>query len=90
MSCPARSATLRPGWMSCDPATIPSWTRSDGSWYGGKAGTANTGCFRDIGEGAVSVVVIELVATVSSDIDIFVAVIIVVANGDAHSVTDPL
>jgi hypothetical protein len=54
----------------------------------GTSGAAGAGGLGYIGEGAVAVVVVEIVATVCRDVEIFEAVVVVVADGDAHAVAD--
>ncbi len=51
---------------------------------------AGAGALRDIGEGSVSVVVIEMVAAEAGYIEIVVSVIVVVADSYAHVVSDTL
>src|SRR5882762_3417993 len=46
----------------------------------------DSGRFRDVGERAISVVVVQRVAAVVGHVDIFEAVVVIVAHGDAHSV----
>ena len=48
------------------------------------AGQKQAGLFRDVGEGAVAVVAIEPVLAVVGDEEVVEAVVVVVADADAH------
>src|SRR5882672_3121960 len=52
---------------------------------GGPAGRPNTGFIRDIGEGAVAVVVIKNIAPVTGYVEIDPAIAIVITGGDTHA-----
>ena len=51
---------------------------------------ADAGLLRYIGERAVAVVVVELVAAIGGDIKVLESVVIVVADGNAHAVAGSL
>ena len=57
---------------------------------GGPSAAGRAGFLGYIGKGSVAVVVIETVATVSRDVEIFIAVVIVIAHGDTHAIADAL
>src|SRR6185295_4995664 len=50
------------------------------------AGAADAGAGGDVTEGAVAVVAVEGVATVTGDVEVLEAVVVVVARGHAHAV----
>jgi len=52
----------------------------------GPAAAADAGFFRDIGERAVAIVMIELVAAVGGHVQIFEAIVVIIADGDSHPV----
>jgi hypothetical protein len=54
---------------------------------GGPSAAADPRLFRHIAESAVAIVVIKLVTAVSGDIEIFIAIVVIVAHGDAHAKT---
>ena len=47
------------------------------------------GLFCDVGEGSIAVVAIELIAVNADDKQVFMTIVVVVANRDAHSITSP-
>ncbi len=61
-----------------------------GPLFAGRGGAAGAGGVRDVGEGAVAVVVVEPVATKGGDVKILKAIVVEVTDGDAHAVADAL
>ncbi len=57
---------------------------------GGPAAASDSGCFGDVGERAVAIIAIELVAAERGHVDVLEAVIVVIADGNSHPVTGAL
>ena len=57
---------------------------------GGPAAPSDTGLLRDVGEGAIAIVVVELIAPISGHIQIFEAVIVIIADRHTHPVSRAL
>src|SRR5580692_4924868 len=53
---------------------------------GGPSATSHAGLRRNVGECSVAVVVIELIAAIGGDEEVFVAVIVKIAHRNAHTV----
>ncbi len=51
---------------------------------------SRAGAHSDIGEGAVAVVVVQVIAAVARDVQVFEAVVVVVADSHAHAVAHAL
>src|SRR5579864_9298929 len=57
---------------------------------GGPSTSANTGLLRHIDECSIAIVMVELVSSESSHVEIFKSVVVVVAHSNAHAVTSSL
>ena len=55
---------------------------------GGPTRIVDAGFRGDVGESAVTVVLQQVIGTETSDVKIFEAVVVVIADGDAHAPTD--
>ena len=75
--------TTRSSRPSLFTSTHAAPTDHSGPYSG--SGLFKPGLGRDIGERAVAVVVVKRVAMHAGDKDVFVAVVVVIANGDAVS-----
>ena len=51
----------------------------------GPTAAANTGLFRHVGKRAVTVIVIQIISTVSGYIKVRAAVVVIVTGGDSHT-----